>query len=23
MKILQTNIWQGRLVKNFIDLVKE
>lgn len=23
MKILQTNIWQGRLVKSFIDLVKE
>lgn len=23
MKILQTNIWQGRLVKNFVDLVKE
>ncbi len=23
MKILQTNIWQGRLVKNYIDLVKE
>jgi len=23
MKILQTNIWQGRLAKSFIDLVKE
>lgn len=23
MKILQTNIWQGRLVKSFIDLIKE
>jgi len=23
MKILQANIWQGRLVKNFIELIKE